>query len=274
MKAFSSLTGVIWFLLLITHANASPKVTQAAIIDFKTHLVTALAVEEFSKSPSLIFFTDDKKKEIIEFKEVKAFDEFAYTNSFLRFKSFRIKGIALPLIVGVAAQPTGTDEWAEVKIISERNGTIAVLNPDVLTITLQDGIYLGYINKKYGYGMVKWNFQWDAAHYEPHKYEISISIWDRKNMSFVPKKTFITKKKFKNGCAALKHYGLPCNNIRDQIIKVEEDISTLGIEDELHSPRQLIIEKATTICPGDAGQRCFSPSLCALRPDWRCTQKI
>lgn len=237
MKAFYKLGTLFWFFLLFGQAYASPKVTQAALVNFKSHLVTVLAVEEFGKSPSIIFLSKDTKdKEAIqpiEFSEVKALDEFAYVNSFLRFKTFRIKGIVSPLIVAIAAQPTGTDEWVEVKLISEKDGKISVLNPAVLTITLQDGIYLGYINKKYGYGMVKWNFQWDAAHYEPHKYEISIYQWDRKNMSFVPKTNFITKRKFKTGCDALKHYGLPCKNIRDEVIKVEEDISTLGIESVL-----------------------------------------
>jgi hypothetical protein len=229
MKTFSKIVAGLCILLLYSQAYATSKVTQAALINLKLQQVTVLAVEEFRKSPSLIFFNDKKNKDIIEFKEVKAFDEFAYTNSFLRFKSFRIKGIAQTLIVGVAAQPTGTDEWAEVKIISERNDKIVVLHHDVLTITLQDGIYLGY-------GMVKWNFQWDAAHYEPHKYEISIYKWDSKNISFIPKNTFITEKKYKTGCAALNHYGLPCKNIRNEVINVEEDISTLGIEDELLQP--------------------------------------
>jgi len=44
-------------------------------------------------------------------------------------------------------------------------------------------------------------------------------------------------KKFKDGCSALKYYGLPCKNYRDEVIKVGEDISTFGIEVELLRPK-------------------------------------
>jgi hypothetical protein len=219
-------------------AYGSPKVTQAASIHFKANDVTVLAVEEFGKSPLLFFVTLDRKViQTIKFNEdIKAFDEFAYTNCFLKFKAFEIKGFISPLLVALAVQPTGSDEWADVKLIAERNGKIVELNPDSIKITIQDGFYLGYINKQYGNGLVIWNFQWDAAHYDPHKYEIKIYQWDNKKISFVLKNRFITKKKFKTGCEALKEYGLSCKNLRDEIIKIKGDISNLGIESLVPQP--------------------------------------
>lgn len=207
------------------------------MINFKVNDVTVLAVEEFGKSPALLVL---KGKEMIystEFGEhFIAAKEFAYTNSFLRFKSFDIKGLLSPILLAVAAAPGGSDEGFEIKIISEKDGRITSLNPEPIFITIQDGIFLGYINSKYGYGMITWTFQWDAAHYEPHKYEISIYKWDQKNMNFTLKKKFITERKFKEGCDALKHYGLRCRNFRDEVIRATEDISTLGIESELLPP--------------------------------------
>ncbi len=227
--------------LLVGQAYSSPKATQAALINFKVNdITTVLAVEEFGKSPVLVVL---KGSEIIystqfgeDFKALNAGKEFVCVNSFLRFKTFNIKGLLSPVLLAVAAQPGGSDEHFEIQIIAEKEGKITSLNPEPIFLTIQDGIFLGYIGKKYGYGMIKWSFQWDAAHYEPHKYEISIYKWDQENMNFTLKKKFITERKFKKGCDALNHYGFPCRNFRDEVIRPTEDISTLGIESELLFP--------------------------------------
>ena len=79
--------------------------------------------------------------------------------------------------------------------------------------------------------MITWKYQDDAAHYDPHRYEIIIYKWNPKGMKFISATELMTKMKFKDGPSALKHYGLPLKNLRDDIIKVEEDIGTLGAED-------------------------------------------
>jgi hypothetical protein len=243
MNTFYKLGTLFCLFLLVGKAYASPKVTQASSVNFKSLSVTVLAVEEFGKSPTLLILPDDKKEtaaiQPIEFSEYKADDEFTYVNPFLRFKTFRIKGLVSPLMVAVVAQPTATDEIFEIKLISEKKGKITLLNPEPITITIQDGIYLGYINREYGYGMIVWNFQFDAAHYSSHKYDIRIYKWDSKEMQFTLNKKMTTKKKFSNGCSALKHHGLPCKNYRNEVIRVEEDMCTLGIESELLQAEQI-----------------------------------
>jgi hypothetical protein len=239
MKEKLMLTLFIFSMVLSAKfAYAAPKVTQVATIDFKINNVIALAVEEFGKPPLLHFMTIDRKVvQTIKFdSNIVSIHEFAFTNCFLKFKSFEIKDLPSPLLIALAVQPTGSDEWADVKLVSEKNGKIAELNPEPIKITIQDGFYLGNINKQYGNGLVTWNFQWDAAHYEPHKYEIKIYQWDSKKTSFVLKNKFITKKKYKSGCEALKEHGLPCRNIRDEIINIEGDKSILGAEDLLPQP--------------------------------------
>ena len=233
---------IISFILNTNLVYASPKVTQAALTDFKiNHDVTVLAVEEFNKQPSLLFLRDGKEgSEVIEsikFNEVaEADNEFAYVNSFLRFKTFRIKGITSPILIALAIQPSGSDIWAEAKLIAEINGKITELNPCELIITSQDVLYVGFINKKFGSGIITSNFQWDAAHYEPHKYEIKIFQWNSKSNKLILKKKFITKKRFANGSEALKFNGLPYKNVRDEIVSIKENISTLGIESLLPVP--------------------------------------
>ena len=186
MKLISIPLITILTILLVEQAHASPKVTQAALINFKVNDVTVLAVEELGKSPALLVLKGNEIIYSAQFGEhFVATEEFAYTNSFLRFKSFNIEGLLSPILLAVAAAPGGSDEGFEIKIISEKDGKITLLNPDPIFITIQEGIFLGYISSKYGHGMITWNFQWDAAHYGPYKYEICIYRWDRKNQNLV-----------------------------------------------------------------------------------------
>jgi hypothetical protein len=215
-------------------SHAIPKVTQAGMINFTGNPVTAIAVEEFGKPPAL--FLSNKKGIIYTThfgEDFSALKEFAYVNSFLRFKPFSIPGLPNPLLIAVAAQPTGTDERYEVKIIFEKDGGFVSLNPQRIMLTTQDGVFLGYINRKYGHGMITWHFQWEAAHYAPHKYEVSVYTWDSRSQTLRLNNTFLTKQVFRDGCTALKHYGFPCRNLRNEVISPQTDISTLGIEDEL-----------------------------------------
>ncbi|HEY3346484.1 MAG TPA: hypothetical protein VGK71_02565 [Nitrospirota bacterium] len=112
----------------------------------------------------------------------------------------------------------------------KNNGKIQTLNPSPIILNIKDGFYLGHINEKYGYGMVVWNFIFDAAHYEPHKYTIKIYGWDSSKNNFDLKNEFVTENKFADGESALKHYKLPYKNYRSEIISTEVDLSTLGIE--------------------------------------------
>lgn len=237
MNKFKLLNATIVLIFLIfpsiKQTYASPKVTQAAIVDFKTNYITVLAVEEFDKPPELLCF---KERNIIystQFSDdVAALDEFAYTNSFLRFKAFQIKGLPNPFLLAVVTSPRCSDIVFEIKIIGENSDKIVSLNPEPISLTIQDGIFLGYINKKYGCGMIIWRFEWDDAHYSPHRYSISIYSWDDKIKSFLLNKRFITHKKFKDGGSALKYYGLPFRNMRKEVSDGKDNISTLGMENE------------------------------------------
>jgi hypothetical protein len=225
-------------LLLSEQAYSSPKVTQAALINFKTNHVTALAIEEFGKPLSLSFLGNENKV-IYSTQFGKDFAhrssaEFSYANPFFRFRSFRTKGLPSPIVVAIAAAPLGSDESFEIKVIAEKNGKIVTLNSEPIDLSIQDGIYLGYINSKYNYGMITWEFQWeDDIHYAHHRYKMRIYEWEPKSLVFALKKTFTTKTKFKNGCAALRYYGLPCKNFRDKVVRPDEDIGTLGIESDM-----------------------------------------
>lgn len=223
-------------LAFINTASASIKVTQAALVNFKTHKdVLAVSIEEFKKPLRLLLLGEDN--EVIfstQFRQDWPPREgFSYANPLLRFKVLHIKGLPSPMIFAVAVFPGGSDIGYAVKMIGEKNGKIATLSKDAIDLSIQNGVYLGYINRKYGYGMITWEFQWEEAHYDPHKYKIKIYTWDSRKHEFIHKVTLTTKKKFSNGCSAVRHCGLPCKNFRDKVLKPEEEISTLGIEKEL-----------------------------------------
>lgn len=215
--------------------NDSVKVTQAASGWFKKNDDTiVLAVEEFEKPLRLLVLKRDRT---LIYSKAFSDDyppqkESTPVNPFLRFKMLDIKGLPSPIVLAVAAQPGGSDINYELNLVAEKQGNITSINPLPIHLSIQDGVYLGHINKKYGYGMIVWKFEFDAAHYAPHKYKISIYQWDRKTESFTLKKAFVTKKRFESGEDALKSYGLPSENFRNVVMLPEQEMSTLGLEEE------------------------------------------
>ena len=238
MRSISkTIMAILLVFLLAQPSEASPKVTQAAICDFKTNHMTVLAVEEFGK-PLKLLFVDSDKKVVYSTTFIDGFANrsFAYSNPYLRFRSYKLLGLPSPLIVAVGVSPGGSDVGYEIKLIAEKGGTMTTLSPGAIDLTIQDGLYLGYINAKYGYGMIIWKNIWaNEAHYDPHRYQIEIYAWDTRNMDFRFVKYLVTKAKFKEGRSALQNHRLPWKNYRDEVVTVEQEISNLGIEEELLS---------------------------------------
>jgi hypothetical protein len=238
---FRSVVGTIFLgvLLLAIDAHCAPKVTQAAYVYFKSNRVIALAVEEFGKAPTLLLMKDGNAIFSIQLDSTRAHrfpQEFGYTNPFLRFKAFDVKGMPSPILMAVLASPGGSDEGFSIHLITEIDGKIKSINPGPIGLSIQDGIYLGYINHKHGIGMITCKFVWDAAHYAPHKYHISIYKWEQTTARLFLDEEFTTEKQYRDEESALAHYGLPSRNFRNEVVMPEEDISTLGIEGKILLP--------------------------------------
>ncbi len=205
-------------IVLLSHTlDAAPKVTQAALGHFKANDVRVVAVEEFGKPLRLLFVGRDKETIYsTSFTEGSNNREYAYVNPFLRFRSYDVPGLPSPVIVAVAVSPGGSDVGYEIKLIAERNGKITTLNPEPIDLTIQDGLYLGYINATFGHGMVIWENRWEnEAHYDPHRYAIRIYRWDTRSKNFRLARKFTTKAKFRDGCSATRSYGLPCRELQE-----------------------------------------------------------
>jgi hypothetical protein len=104
------------------------------------------------------------------------------------------------------------------------------LNQRPFTNNNDGGIFVGYINKDFGYGVISWNFVWeDEAHFEPHKYHILIYSWDWKCQCLRQAKEFTTSEKYQGWRAAFMSLVFPLENFIDKVIRGEH--STLGFED-------------------------------------------
>lgn len=215
--------------------NYSKKITQARMIEFRKNDVIVYALEEFSKPPKLVFQKDDIIKYSFEFDSTfSSGSEFSFTgHGFLRFKEFEIKGLPSPLVIGVTSEIGGSDTGYQIVLAAEIDSKNCSINPEKITMSQQDGIFLGYINKEYQYGMIRWKFIWKEAHYDPHRYEISIYKWVKELNKFLLCRKFNTSKKFTSGQKALQHYNLPYYNFRSEVVLMDGELSTLGIENYL-----------------------------------------
>jgi hypothetical protein len=69
----------------------------------------------------------------------------------------------------------GSDNAYFLTLFAEVGGKIVRLNNQPLFANVQGGYYLGRLNKRFGYGLATWNFEWaTGAHYSEHNYIIEI----------------------------------------------------------------------------------------------------
>jgi hypothetical protein len=96
----------------------------------------------------------------------------------LRFRVIRSSGFKSPMIMSVGVDYGGSDNHFYLTVFGEVGGKIRRLNQKPIFANIQGGYYLGYLNKKFGYGLATWNFVWgngiNESHYSKHKYEIEI----------------------------------------------------------------------------------------------------
>jgi hypothetical protein len=221
-------------LLLSSPSQAEPKVAQAAICDFASNQVIAIAVEEMRR-PLRLMFIDQNGKVLYttDFPVGDGNRGFSYLNTFLRFRQIAPPGLPRPVVLAASVSPGCSDVTYEIKLVAERAGRITTINPAPINLSRQDGIYLGYINAKYGHGMIIWQNEWEEeGHYAPHRYTITVYGWSNRANRFILFDRLTTKTKFKDSASALLHYRLPTRNYRDEIV-IPSEVSTLGIEAEL-----------------------------------------
>ena len=175
----------LFLLLLSGGANATPNVVQSLVVNFPSNgRVIVQAREEVGEFPQMLFISEktgkillrssieDKDKWLIPEKD----NLLSQPN--LRFRVVRSSGFRSPIIMSVGVDYGGSDNHFYLTIFGEVDGKISRLNQKPMFANIQGGYYLGYLNKKFGYGLATWNFIWgkgiNESHYSEHKYNIEI----------------------------------------------------------------------------------------------------
>jgi len=165
------------------------------------------------KSPTLsapfltIENTERKVLKRIDFalKGVGAVDRYP---SLLNLKVIYPEKEASPIIIAVASSPGGSDIHFETALIGFFNGEISELTPNHIESSSQDALCLEDPRGHQKIGFVFFNFIWEDAHYDPHRYEASFYEWTANKLVQVSVKH--TKKKYNDWKGAAAELGYYC----------------------------------------------------------------
>jgi len=184
MSTISKVAQALAFLTLVTaSAVGAPTIAQSETVDFPLNgRVTVQAREEIGNFPRMVFISGRTHQPLLvssitdreKWLMPNAEDAVEFRPS-LRFRIIRSQGFASPLIMSVGLFTGGSDNAYFLTLFAEVGGKIVRLNSKPLFANVQGGFYFGYLNKRLGYGLAVWNFEWaTGAHYSEHKYAIDI----------------------------------------------------------------------------------------------------
>lgn len=95
-----------------------------------------------------------------------------------------------------------------------------------LFANVQGGYYLGYLNKKFGYGLAVWNFIWEDGkpHYSEHKYEVEIYQLQggklKRKLRQISRRTYGSD----NGANSLRELGMKVSDQRTGIPIIKDSL--------------------------------------------------
>ena len=174
------------FLLLLLASSAvtaAPKIAQSLVVDFPVNgRVVVEAREQVSKFPQMLF-TSARTQKTLLLSSIEDPDKFLIPAAedapefwpSLRFRVIQSPGFKSPIIMSVGVFTGGSDNAYFLTLFTEVAGRIVRLNQKPLFANVQGGYYMGYLNKRLGYGLAAWDFVWEGgAHYSAHKYSIDI----------------------------------------------------------------------------------------------------
>ena len=175
-------SAAIIFMLSFSVGSGTSHLVQSLIVDFpKNGKVIVQAREEVGKNPRILIISQATGKVLLDYLYDESDDSLKpradglATEPFLRFRVLHSKGFRSPLILAVAVSPGGSDDGFCGAVIGEVNGRLKALTAHRLYISIQGGFYLGFLNRKFGYGLASWTFIWgNEVHYDYHHYEIDI----------------------------------------------------------------------------------------------------
>jgi len=209
-----------------------PKVVQSAIVHFPQHgTVKVETIEQVGEFPKIVF-TDVKGHSVLYRSVIRDSDSWLkptddeFTQPFLRFREVRSAGFPSPLIMAVAVTPGGSDTGSYLVVFGETNGKFERLTNKLIATAIQGGFYLGFLNRKFGYGLISWCFDWnfDASegHYNYHHYLMEIYLLRngrfRKVFSSMSRRRYLPEQSSR----PLHELGIKGKDLRKTMPKVKE----------------------------------------------------
>jgi hypothetical protein len=209
-----------------------PTVVQSAIVHFPQHgAVRVESIEQVGEFPKIVIA--DVKDHAVLYHNVitdpdgslkPRDDEFA--QPCLRFREIISPGFPSPLIMAVAVTPGGSDTGSYLAIFGETNGKFERLTNNLIGTAIQGGFYLGFLNRKFGYGLISWCFDWnfDASegHYDYHHYLMEIYLLRngrfRKVFSSMSRRRYLPEQSSR----PLHELGIKVKDLRKTMPKVKE----------------------------------------------------
>jgi hypothetical protein len=225
----------ILFAFAVFHSAsyAKPNIVQSLIVEFpKNGKVIVQAREENGKFPSMLFVSQetgkvllnrsakDSRKSLIPEKDTVIQPE-------IRFSVIRSTGFPTPLIMAVTIYPGGSNAPYFLTIFGEMENRIEDLVSERPEINEQGGFYLGYVNQRFGYGLVVWNFilghARDEYQYSSHRYKAD--IYTLKQGKFKQVLHRISRRRYWiNGEDSLKEIGIRVHDQRKGIPVIKDTL--------------------------------------------------
>lgn len=226
------------FLFLIVFAvgvNATPNIVQSLVVNFPSNgRVIVQSHEEVGKFPQMLFISERTGKVLlrgsIEDKDKwlipESSSELSQPN--LRFRVIHSTGFHSPMIMSVGLDQGGSDNHFYLTVFGEVNGKMRRLNDKPMFANIQGGYYLGYLNKKFGYGLAVWNFIWgdgiNESHYSEHKYNIEIYQLQNGKLKRTLRRVSRNMYDSDKGSNSLRELGIKVSDQRAGIPKIKDSL--------------------------------------------------
>ena len=224
---------LLLFILVTCSSAASARIVESRIVDFPVNgRVIVQAREEIGQFPRMVFISkrtgvvlltspiEDPDNWLIPQKDSEL------AQPILRFRPIHSAGFNGPMIMSVAVRFGGSDNGYYLNAFAEVRGKVRRVTTTPLVMNNLGGFYLGYLNKKFGYGLAVWDFIWASgpdigeAHYGIHKY--NIRIFRMSGGQFKPVLHKVSRKRY-NGdhCSmALREIGIRAHDQRREIPRI------------------------------------------------------
>ena len=219
-----------------TNQTEPAKVVQTEVVDFPINgRVIIESIQKIDKFPQLVFRSEKTGKVLLhssikdEYKFLIPEKDYSGPQPEIRFRTINSKGFKSPMIMSVGIFHGGSDNGYYLAIFGEINGKIVRLTDSVMSNAIQGGYYLGYLNKKFGYGLAYWSFIWGdgVEHYGLHHYDLEIYQLKNGKLERVLKKVSRKTYDYNKGFKSFLELGI---KVDDQRMKIPEIAETLDLD--------------------------------------------